>query len=119
MNQQERKYAMERVDSIVKAKYFARKEPKLPSLSWKEKLALVNKGAVKVVDGLRCHTNFDDAFVWPEPTAAVKAKYEKDHDAYRQWRYELTATAVRIKDEIMLGDNAEALKLLRDFEASK
>jgi hypothetical protein len=62
----------------------------------------------KDVDQLKDYYNFDENIIKVE-TEEMWNKYCTDRDSLQQ-------EAQKIEDEIMLGDNQEALKLLEEFE---
>ena len=116
MNQQQRKYVLERISAIEDqaAKKIADKHTTVGVyLTWDMKRALINSGEVKLLRDTRGYKNVEDAFDWSKHerkkkinSAALSADLAK-----------LGAQATKARDELMLGDTAEALALIQRLES--
>jgi hypothetical protein len=119
MNHTQRKYAMERVESIAKYKIAAIKDKhttKGVCLSSQERVALVRKGKVKLrpdncINYKSCGY-FSDHFDF--------SRYESSN-SFNQAAFDkeikpISLKAQEIKDQLMLGDAEQALKQIQDFE---
>lgn len=117
MTKSEKDYALKRVRDICRDKESAIKEkyPKTNKrLTNKEKVALIKSGKAtlkKDIDYAPYRLEINDIFEWP-----VNNKIEKTLAQMNKEISSLNKHAIKVKDEIMLGDNARALKLIREFE---
>ena len=123
MNQQQRKYAMQRVTDIKDEKISAlqtRYTKKGKSLTWAERIRLIRKGLVK----LKANQSINELF-WHNQGEIEHvfdfSKYEYtdtlDEKLFTLGQDRILKKFTKIIDEIMLGDAKEAMKLIRDFEA--
>lgn len=114
MNAAQRKYALERVTQIEGARVAAlrdRMTTPAKSISKEERVRLVVSGKVKVRKDLTqwpYHT--DDAFDFSQYSWDKKVSPDFDDEAAK-----IKERASSVRDMIMLGDAAEALRLLNDF----
>lgn len=118
MNATEKKYTIERINQILKRKTheICGKTTTLgKELSTEDKITMVQKGTVKprrVLSkryGLPSFAELFDFSKYEKVAKVDQGKRTKLLDA-------LDAEARRIRDEIMLGDSKEALKLIAAFE---
>ena len=121
MNHAQKKYAMERVDNIKKVKLAAIKlSCAIPykTLTIKDGVKLILAKKVKVrsdcntqksVDRLNLANIFDFS-QYHQPYA-----HQYDEKSYNKLAKPVIAKAQAIKDEFMLGDAKEALKMIEDF----
>ena len=120
MKATEKNYAIARVSELCRDKIGAVPNP-VKSLSRTDKLELIASGRVKLktkkeIMGLTAHRygtpDIDDVFNFSKfEVPCEKAKLEYDNKLA-----EIRRKAQSVKDEIMLGDEQRALKLLREFE---
>ena len=117
MNTSEKKYAISRIDGIVcdKQQEIDRKtETEAVRLTYEDKMGLVRQGAVKLRKNITYYgqPTFNDMFDF--------AKHETPRKVNSAERAKLTASllakAHTVRDEVMLGDSKEALKLIAEFE---
>lgn len=120
MNQQQRKYAMQRMAELLRKKNKALKEEyKVPGkqLTWQEKIALVKRGKVsirpKYADSTDSYARLNDLFDFSE-----HEKRESQRSGYTAALDKLEKKGKRICDELMLGDAEEAKRLIQEFEDS-
>lgn len=116
MNQQQAKYTIARIDQLEARKLEElRKACTTPAkrLSSHERADLIRKGKVKLradCTDINYHTDVVNAFDFSKHEWSERLS--DDHEARAA---AVKAQASRVRDEVMLGDNAEALKLLREF----
>jgi hypothetical protein len=121
MNQTQKKYALERIDILKDQKIkklrqkYTRKGKRLTD---KERYLLIKDGKVQT----RSEKEFDK-FTYQQDrvnNVFVFSKYEWDssinHKEYDPLESKIIKEARRIKDQIMLGDAEEALKMIQGFE---
>jgi hypothetical protein len=118
MNQQQAKYSVERVNTLLSRKleelrkeYTVQAQP----LSDAEIVELIVTGKVGIkADFKRASSHYgfqvSDLFDLSKHTWSQHMR-----DGYVEAEAALKAQAAKVKDEIMLGDNAQALALLREF----
>ncbi|MRN66388.1 hypothetical protein [Brucella sp. 10RB9213] len=117
MNQQQTKYTLARVDTIERQKLEeARTKHRIPAkvITKKEAQRLIVKGEVKPIkvrDGE--FSSYDDVMDFFDFSKFHHG--QKLADAFTPDEAAIKAQANRIRDEIVLGDNAQALALLREF----
>lgn len=122
MNQQQRKYAQERIDTLATRKVEAIKAANTSAavvLTGADKLKLVKAGTVKIKEDMKASdfeggrynyvTNFFDF-----------SKHEKDavyNEAKAKPLIDKVVKAAQLaKDEIMLGEESQALAAIKAFE---
>ena len=117
MNAEQKRYAMKRIDSIL-ARYLAQanEDWKPTSLSDNDKVKLIARDKVVVrpnwKKGLTAYTDVVDIFdfsKWEKAQEKVEVSRQRVHGQLRQ-------KAAAICDQIMLGDEAEAIKMIAQFE---
>jgi hypothetical protein len=120
MNPQQRKYAMERIDRVAMVKISQAKKKyttEAVTLKNEEKLKLIKDGAVKlknldIIKGQYCPD------LYPSFDFSKHESPEKlDSEKYDKVDKTITRLAVQAKDNIMLGDASEALKIIAEMEA--
>lgn len=117
MNTQQRKYALERVDAIVKAKLSKIDEDnKRPvrNISDADRYNLVHSGAVKLrqdIDRIGFYDDVRNAFDF----STFECGGGADPAVVDPLKAAVKVEAGRIRDQIMLGDAEEALALLTAF----
>jgi len=118
MNQQQLKYAKQRVDDLYSAKKTAlRNKFTIPGvcLTEDEKLEALRKGEYEVTPAIQGYGDrswhYRIHFPQERPTVVDKVAV----DAAEK---ELKATYRKLMDELMLGDNEQALQLIKEFEAA-
>lgn len=121
MNQQQVKYTTARIDALERRKLEAlRVEYQVPakSISDLEVVALIKSGSVpfrEVVERDRgSYLQVSDVF-----DLSAHTWYQHQRAGYEEAVAKVKAEANRVRDEVMLGDNAAALELLRAFEAGE
>lgn len=114
MNQQQLKYARERIDSIFSAKsqevrdHFARYRERL---TLEQKIDLVKDGQFSLVRPAGSWPTFEGWFVFE----GVNDNWKEEADALATLRKEKQA----VMDELMLGDNEKALEAIQAFAELK
>ena len=115
MNQEQRKYAIERVNGIRERKFgdaLKRYTKEGKVLSDVEKVELVRSHKVSLKGEAYAYTDIKYAFDF--------SKFERDSKtdavALDKAKAQIIAAANRIKDKIMLGDAEEALALIEAFD---
>lgn len=117
MNQQQRKYALERVGIITRQKMEeARVKYTTPevSLSVEERKTALREGRFKIKDEIPPYPRYRDLSHWIEFVDERDAYV--DQGALDQSCKMIRNEGNRIKDEIMLGDSEEALKAIKSLE---
>jgi hypothetical protein len=104
------KYAMSRVDAALNDKLADLNERFRSKFGEKEKLAALKRGAFTIN---KKATSTSDAIVYPE------APPEMDREEFKAKERQLRSEASRVKDELILGNEQEALKLIREFKELK
>ena len=121
MNQTQKRYAIDRVNQIVRDKEKSLREKfttKKVELSRQEKVTKIRKGQVKIFSDKnitynKCSFYLTDVFDFSpfEKQGGVdKKKYDDTMSPVRK-------KAQEVKDKIMLGDADEALKMIEQLEA--
>lgn len=113
MNKSQVKYLFDRISSISVAKKVKFREGnRVAGLSTKEKVELINSGKVKAKT--INEDSYGRIFSFFDFSVFEKGKIEADKKIsdYENW---VDTEANRIKDEIMLGDESSAMKLLAEF----
>jgi predicted transcriptional regulator len=82
----------------------------------KELIKLLKTGNLKLVDGFDKENNIRSSPLYRIFELPKVALIETQTKEYHEKRDELRLEAERLLDEIVLGDEKEALKLLRNFE---
>ena len=120
MNQQQRKYAKERVSAIHRRREMALKQEHTTSatkISREQKTKLVRQGKVKLKTGISCISSHDYAL-----SVFDFSKYESpavvNERALSKALSALTSELNKVTDEIMLGDEKKALELISKFDAA-
>lgn len=111
MNQQERKYAIERVTSITNAKIKSITDTyTIPAVRFttEEKVAKIQKGEY-TLSANPSRYGLDGAFDFGEKGAYLS-------DEGKELQQKVFNASSKLKDEIMLGDSKVALELIRGFE---
>jgi hypothetical protein len=115
MNQQQRKYAKERVEQIFRSALIKlEKKHTTPavSLSSKQKVAAIKKGEFKVLAPGRHNSNYLSEYVSfnAEKERSVSSELETE-------REKLTNKKDSVLDKIMLAESEEALKAIEKFQS--
>lgn len=114
MNSSQIKYARERIDQIARQKSQAiREKYAAAQLTTYQKLELLREGRfIVTVPEPDKHINsfFDHV--------QFEGEIKRNREAEQAEQEELRRIVVRIKDELILGDNEEAMRLLKEFEAN-
>lgn len=118
MNQMQKTYAMNRVNEIAgqrRVKSQNKHTTKTKYLALDKRLSLIRTGKVKL--NAKCNAGTNN----PSITVAFDfSKYENkgsiDWDKVSKEMEPIEEECLRIKDQIMLGDEAEALKMIIKFE---
>lgn len=117
MNKSEKDYAFKRVSSICRRKESAIKS-KFPKanicLTKREKVASIKSGKAKLkknIDYSSYRLEIEDVFEWPKKADIENAKKLVNIEISSLHKH-----TTKVKDEIMLGDEEKALKLIREFE---
>ncbi len=124
MNHTQKKYAMERVQVIAIDKVEAIKKamPIIPTktLNYRKALRLIKTGAVKLVanpnKALDSYADFTDVFDFKDYHDFDYRGVRHDTKGLKEKTDVVWDECTRIKDQIMLGDAEEALKLIQAFE---
>lgn len=117
MDASQRKYAIERVGTLLATKTKALKDQFTKphkTISSKERAELVRSGRVKLkpeVKGIDCYLDIVQAFDFSEYEWGAKL----DSKGYEKALKPFTREAQRIKDTLMLGDSMEALEAIEKF----
>lgn len=109
---QEKEYAITRLREIYKKKLEDLKSPADRELTFDARIALLRGGKIKVRAGKlsHWHTDIEDVFDW-----SAYNKTQKDPHAKKRARLETEFQ--RLRDVIMLNEDAAALPLLKAFVA--
>ena len=123
MNQHQKKYALHRIEGLQSIKLreaeekFTSKEVKI---SDEEKYKLIAGGKVKVKPWAEVKQRYNDPDLFP---SFDFSKYEEksllDEHKFNPIKNAILKTAQEAKDQIMLGDCAEALRLITELEKIK
>lgn len=100
------KYARERVDAILSEKATALSNLRSKGFSDKDKLRALKRGAFRID---KHATHLCEAIVY------VDAPEEMPYEEWRRREKALRDEASKIKDQLILGDQEEALKLIQKF----
>ncbi len=124
MKPREQAYAMERIEEIAEQKFRAI-EKELPVLkpkriTYKRALVLIKQGKIKLKPNypdreLYSNDDFDNVFDVTEYHEDTYNFSPYDKKAYEKKAEPIRKEVRRIKDQIMLGDATEALKLIEEF----
>ena len=126
MNQTQKKYAIERVEFILRCKVATIKEamPKkaVPKrLTYRQAVKHIMGGKVKLDKGIipseemYHYKNIGDMFDFSAYRTTNSYDEHYDVDAFNRKTTPLWKECQRIKDQVMLGDSDEALKLIEEF----
>ncbi len=117
MNQQQVKYTIDRINSIERQRTEAlRLEYLVPAkfITDEDIIQLIKTGAVTFRSDIKRdrhgYLQVTDIFDLSEHTW-----HQHQRAGWEEAVAELKAQASRVRDEVMLGDNAEALRLLKEF----
>lgn len=116
MNKQEKQYATGRIDSIAAEKCHAIKEKYTTdgvSLTGVQRLSAFGAGKYKIRSDVREINTYTDLCKVVEFTDESEDKMDSSRIEAEQAKVRVEAT--RIKDQLMLGDANEALKLIEKF----
>lgn len=124
MNHTQKKYAMARVDEIAHSKVRAIEKtmPTIPlkTLNYRKALKLIKDGKVKMVADankvIDTYADFTDVFDFSPYHSFSRRGDQYDTKAFGKKVEVVRTECVRIKDQIMLGDAEEALKMILAFE---
>lgn len=128
MNQFKTNYALKRVQQIVNEKINKVKRPEkkeispAKELSNRERLKLLKAGKVpfkKDLDQVKDYDELRDVFdfsSFEHDTIYNEKKFKEENDKYNKLVEEIKGFGDKIKDEIVLGDEENAMKLLTQFE---
>ncbi len=127
MNQPQKKYAIERVEYILKCKTATIKAamPRKPvprRVTYRQAVKLIKDGKVKldksiaVNEEMYHYKNIADMFDFSAYRTTASCSEEYDVDAFNKKTIPFYKECQRIKDQIMLGDSEEALRLIEAFE---
>jgi len=116
MNQQQRSYAMERINMMEKEKLWKIQTkfttPEV-AISEREKIALIQKGTVKLVkEDIYRYTKLFDAFDFSKHERPSQFNVDKAKSAMDLVKKAATET----KDKLMLANETEALEAIQNFE---
>lgn len=119
MTHNQKVYALKRIDELKKEKESeARKKFTVESryISLEEKYKLVKSGKVKLLplSQFKNYTDFVDAYDF---SAYENEGYLKEE--YKTVMEKVTSMSTKAKDQIMLGDCGEALKLIQELSDLK
>ena len=121
MNQTQKKYAMERLSEIRNKKFYkidTKFGVPAVGLAWSEKIKLIRAGKVKLKGGkIQNYIAFCEGWNWGkyDKSTPAQAKKLKAKSAANQ----ALATAYdKCRDEVMLGDEEKAVKLIQEFSKS-
>lgn len=118
MNREQVRYALKRVDSIFKdKKQEIREKHSTPSikLTLEEKLEALKKGKFKVAS-CPSGSSYRSPYLENYITFAGTKKATIDQKKITEETRKLQAKADELRDQFMLGESEEALKLLAEFE---
>lgn len=115
MNQQQRKYLLNRIEELTKEKINNERKKYT-----KEGVRLDSKGIVEALKAGRFE-------VYDSPPAystgirsyirfTEEVEQEFDQEGFKVAEESIKAKSLNLKDEIMIGDSEKALQLLREFE---
>lgn len=116
MNIKEKQYAMGRIDAIAAAKCAAiSTKHTVPAikLSPQERLKAFKAGAYKINADVRKIEKYTD--VCDVVSFANEMNESQDWGKIRAESKKVTDRATAIKDQLMLGDSAEALRMIEEF----
>lgn len=121
MNQHQKKYAMNRIEALCEIKLrlaeekFTSKEIKLAD---EDAYDLISKGKVKIKPWVVIKTRYNSPDLFPSYDFS---KYERasviDNGKYIPIRDKILGISQKAKDQIMLGDSQEALKIIEELES--
>lgn len=117
MNQQQKKYAMERLSSIFRQRKAAiKKKHTTPAVvkSAKERAAMFKRGEFTVKSGVKAISSYTDV----EDIVTFKGEREQSQNdtAIEKEVSALWAEYNEACDELMLGDEEKALQLIKAFD---
>lgn len=125
MNQQQKIYAVERikqVEKIKKSDAHRKFTTRAINLTSEEKYKLISSGKVKVLSYSQCKSQYGRGFHELDSCFDFSKHEEKeklDIEKYQPICQRIEALAEEARDQIMLGDSQEALKLIRELELLK
>lgn len=115
LNQEERRYALRRVDEITKAREERLREKHtkpVKGLTAAEKLRQIQRGdAYRMSSGWNLSTPIGECYIFDSAD-----KGELDNKAFRKDMAALRKEKAKVGDAIVLGDAEEAKKLLAAYE---
>jgi len=122
MNQTQRKYALERIQGIYKEKAADLKKHcdiSPAPITHGELQKQIKSGAVKVIrpkSELYKYADVKDVFDLPDGLFEQDEMFDGTYEGRKK---KLDAYFMKIKDELMLGDAEEAVKLIKAFDSEK
>jgi hypothetical protein len=124
MNKREQEYAIERINYLANQKLEAIKDAlpvlKPKRITYTKAVALIKQGKILINPKFRnkelySNDDFDNVF---DVTKYHEERYNftpYDEDKFKKKAAPIYAEVTRIKDQIMLGDATEALKMIEEF----
>lgn len=119
MNQNQRKYAMERIDTLKNTLTLKTRQAHIvpaKRLSEDEKIQFIVSGVVKLKSNLKDSLRGNHHILQEIFDFGDMLVHEHISEAGLKRVEEITALAQRAKDAIMLGDSVEALEAIKKFE---
>ncbi len=120
MNQQQRKYAIERIDQICQSKVKnIKKVYGETTLTTQDKIRQIEDGVAefKLPDKVNKYTDLMDCYRYLGESSVEEL--EVMDSTIKGKTEEVKQEASSVKDLIMLGDSSEALEAIKSFESSK
>lgn len=119
MNQQQRKYLLNRISSLASEKtlIFKKNNMQAKSLSIEEKKEQIRAGIAVLkpdyIEEMNSYTRAYDLYNFQDDSIEANKEISAKYTAYRKL---IEKESLALKDEIMLGDSEKALLLLAAFE---
>lgn len=124
MNQDQKKYAMKRVEQIERAKrdQIKKSDYTTPAITFDaaKRLKLFKAGKYKLSPAMKEETNnpFERCYVYFNKAFLFDGEREESFDdkKFDAARDKISNQANKIRDQIMLGDSEKALAMIQEFE---
>lgn len=123
LKQDQLRYARKRINGVLETKLREverwRRDSAPAKMSREEKLEAIRQGKagkLKIPDGTKWSVDVTECFPFPEEAKLAKEEERIDREAAKK-AAALRQTAQDLLDELILGDAAEALQKIREFEA--
>lgn len=121
MNSHQKKYALNRIEALsgIKLREAENKfTSKAVTITDEEKYKLIASGKVKIKPFLIIHRGYGSPDLYPSyDFSGLESESKLDSAKFEPFRIKVNKIAQDAKDQIMLGDCEEALKLIAKLEA--